>query len=82
MYNTKYIFTELQLEEFIKEANENNYELISSTEFKGKLTIIYKDDAEETIGIKPRQSKKIKGKVSKVSRTDGKIEEVEKEEDN
>jgi hypothetical protein len=42
MYKIKYCHNDLELEEFIKEANENNYEIMQPTEFKGKLTIIYK----------------------------------------
>jgi len=56
MYKTKYCTSELQLEDFIKEANENNYEIISSVNFKDKLTIIYK--AEEKKKTRKKQQEK------------------------
>ncbi|OOM17193.1 hypothetical protein CLSAB_19130 [Clostridium saccharobutylicum] len=55
MYKIKYCHTDLQLEEFIDKVNENNYEIILITNFKDKLTIIYKIEEKK----KSRKSKQV-----------------------
>ncbi|MZK53626.1 hypothetical protein [Clostridium beijerinckii] len=57
MYKIKYCHSDLELEEFIKEVNQNNYEIISNTEFKGKLTIIYKVEEKKKSSKRTKQVK-------------------------
>ena len=58
MYKLKYCTSDLQLEDFIKEANENNYEIISNVNFKDKLTIIYKVEEKKKTTKKVKQQEK------------------------
>lgn len=76
MYKIKYCHSDLELEEFIKEANENNYEIISSAEFKGKLTIIYK------IEEKKKTRKSVMKQMQIADNLGEKIKKEEKEGDN
>lgn len=88
MYNIKYCHSDLELEEFIKEANQNNYEIISNTEFKGKLTIIYKVEEKKKSSKKTKQveinidttieSKEVAEKIEKELLSKAKNERVNK----
>ncbi len=55
MYKIKYCNSDLEQEQFIKEANENNYKITGYTEFKGKLNILYEFEEKK----RKRSSKQI-----------------------
>jgi hypothetical protein len=66
MYKIKYCHNDLELEEFIKEANENNYEIMQPTEFKGKLTIIYRVEEKKKNIKKTKQKENVEGMLGMI----------------
>lgn len=57
MYRIKHCHNDLDLEEFIKETNENDYKIIDRTVFKDKMNILYEIEEKKKSNKRTKQAK-------------------------